>query len=142
MQSIAALSKIGKVDVFGAVARNTRQTRADEKFEISQDYKFVFAFENDYFPGYVTEKLPEAWATGAVPLYWGCDTKKSLNSEAFINAADFPTLEDFVEYVASVESSEELWSEIARQPLLRVRPSVDEVIGNLNRILKPLSTEA
>lgn len=141
MQSISALSKIAKVDVFGAVARNTRQTRADEKFTISQDYKFVFAFENDYFPGYVTEKLPEAWATGAVPLYWGCDIKKSFNPQAFINAAEFPTLEDFVEYVSKVESNSQLWSEIASQPLLLERPSMNEVVSNLSRILAPLRNE-
>jgi len=142
MQAIAALSKIGKVDVFGAVARNTRQTRADEKYEISQDYKFIFAFENDHFPGYVTEKLPEAWATGAVPLYWGSDIKKSFNPQAFINAADFPTLEDFVQFTSKVGSTKELWCEIANQPLLLNRPSIDEVVLNLSRILSNLRTEA
>jgi hypothetical protein len=138
MQSIAALSKIGKVDVYGAIARNTRQTRAEEKFEIAQQYKFVYAFENDHFPGYVTEKLPEAWATGAVPLYWGFDVTKSMNPSAFINAADFPTLEDFVEYVGAVASSESEWSNIASQPLLIQKPTIENVIRNLERILYPL----
>lgn len=138
MQSIAALSKIDKVDVFGAIARNTRKTRAEEKFEISQDYKFVYAFENDYFPGYVTEKLPEAWATGAIPLYWGSDITNSFNREAFINAADFQTLEDFVEFVGQVSRDEAKWKNIAEQPLLIKRPSIDNVISNLSRILEPL----
>lgn len=138
MQSIAALSKIGKVDVFGAIARNTKQTRAEEKFEISQEYKFVYAFENDHFPGYVTEKLPEAWATGAVPLYWGYDVTKSMNPHSFLNAADFPTLENFVEHVGKVEKSEEMWTEIASQPLLVNKPSIEGVIRNLERILAPL----
>jgi hypothetical protein len=138
MQSIAALSKIGKVDVFGAIARNTRQTKAEEKFEISQEYKFVYAFENDHFPGYVTEKLPEAWATGAVPLYWGSDITKSLNPKAFINAADYSSLEDFVLDVGRVSDSEELWTAIASEPLLTVRPSIEGVISSLSRILEPL----
>jgi hypothetical protein len=141
MQSIAALSKVGKVDVFGAIARNTRQTRADEKFEVSQRYKFVFAFENDYFPGYVTEKLPEAWATGAVPLYWGCDVTNSLNASAFLNAAAFATLEEFVEEVDRVASSEELWTSIASQPLIVQKPSIGKVLENLRRILAPLRIE-
>ena len=138
MQSIAALSKIGKVDVFGAIARNTRQTKAEEKFEISQEYKFVYAFENDHFPGYVTEKLPEAWATGAVPLYWGSDITKSFNPKGFINAADYSSLEDFVLDVGRVSASEERWTSIASEPLLTVRPSIEGVISSLSRILEPL----
>lgn len=138
MQSLAALSKIGKVDVFGAIARNTRQTRAEAKFEISQAYKFVYAFENDHFPGYVTEKLPEAWATGAVPLYWGYDFANSFNPKAFINAADYPTLEDFVSDVGRVSESQERWESIASKPLITERPSIESVISSLSKILEPL----
>ena len=95
MHALTALSKIGDVDVFGGIARNTKQTTAKEKFEISQKYKFVFAFENDLFPGYVTEKAPEAYATGAVPLYWGSDPRGYINQKSVLNLANFPTLEDF-----------------------------------------------
>lgn len=141
MQSIAALSKIGKVDVFGAIARNTKQTRAHEKFGIAQRYKFVYAFENDHFPGYVTEKLPEAWATGAVPLYWGSDITRSMNPAAFMNAADYPTIEDFASAVGGVEKSQRRWEEIAQAPLILNRPSIDGVISRLSMILDPLRTK-
>ena len=139
MHSIAALSKIGKVDVFGAIARNTRKTRAAEKFDIAQEYKFVYAFENDFFPGYVTEKLPEAWATGAVPLYWGSDITKSMNPAAFMNAADYPSIEDFALAVGKVANSPEMWREIAQSPLILNKPSINEVVIRLSRILEPIS---
>ena len=138
MHAISAISKIGKVDVFGGIARDTRQTRAEEKFEVSQKYKFVFAFENDLFPGYVTEKVPEAWATGAVPLYWGSDPANLLNQESFINLANFRTLEDFTERVRQVNEDDELWLKIASQPLLQKRPSLDHVIEVLKNACRPL----
>jgi hypothetical protein len=138
MHAISAISKIGKVDVFGGIARDTRQTRAEEKFEISQNYKFVFAFENDLYPGYVTEKVPEAWATGAVPLYWGSDPAGYLNRKSFINLADFPTLEDFIERVREVDQNDELWSQYALEPLLIKRPSMDRVIEVLKVACEPL----
>lgn len=138
MHAISALSKVGKVDVFGGIARETGRTRAKEKFEIAQEYKFVFAFENDLYPGYVTEKVPEAWATGAVPLYWGSDPAKLLNQESFINLANFETLEDFVEKVRTVNLDDELWSKIAAQPLLQSRPSLDQVILVLRAACQPL----
>jgi len=138
MHAISAISKIGKVDVFGGIARDTRQTRAEEKYDISQNYKFVFAFENDLYPGYVTEKVPEAWATGAVPLYWGSDPAGYLNQKSFINLANFQTLEDFVEKVSEVHQSEELWSQYASEPLLIKRPSLDHVIAVLKIACEPL----
>jgi len=138
MHAISAISKVGKVDVYGGIARETRHTRAEEKFEIAQDYKFVFAFENDLYPGYVTEKVPEAWATGAVPLYWGSDPAKLLNQESFINLANFPTLEDFVKKVREVDENDELWHKIASQPLLQSRPLLDHVINVLRVACRPL----
>ncbi len=138
MHAISAISKIGKVDVFGGFARDTRQTRAEEKYDISQNYKFVFAFENDLYPGYVTEKVPEAWATGAVPLYWGSDPAGYLNQKSFINLANFHTLEDFVEEVSEVHQNDELWSRYASEPLLIKRPSLDHVIEVLKIACEPL----
>ena len=138
MHAISAISKIGKVDVFGGIARDTRQTRAEEKYDISQKYKFVFAFENDLYPGYVTEKVPEAWATGAVPLYWGADPAGYLNQRSFINLANFPTLEDFVDKVSEVDQNDELWLRYASEPLLMKRPSLDHVIEVLKKACEPL----
>jgi hypothetical protein len=138
MHALSALSSIGKVDVFGGIARNTRQSRADFKYEVSQQYKFVFCFENDLFPGYVTEKAPEAWGTGAVPLYWGSDPKGYLNQKAMLNLANYPTLENYVEGLAKVNEDKDLWMEIANQPFLQKRPNLDEVIKTIRNQLSPL----
>ena len=138
MQAIAALSAIGKVDVFGGIARNSSKKSALEKFDTAKKYKFVFAFENDLFPGYVTEKAPEAWATGAVPLYWGSDPLGYLNQKALINLANFENLDSFVDQVAKVSGSQKSWESIARQPILKKRPSLDEVLSVIRRALSPL----
>ena len=138
MHAIAALSKIEKVQVYGGIARNTKQTSAETKFELAQEYKFVFCFENDLFPGYVTEKAPEAWATGAVPLYWGQDRAGYLNPDALINADTFSSLEEFVSYVSTVNSSKELWEHHANQKLLLKRPNVQKIVDLLSEKLAPL----
>ncbi len=138
MHALTALSTVGDVDVFGGIARNTHKTSAKEKFEISQQYRFVFAFENDLFPGYVTEKSPEAYATGAIPLYWGSDPRGYINQNAIINLANFENLESFTEYVKKVNNDKDLWTEIASQPFLAQRPSLDEVRSLLHRVLEPL----
>ena len=135
MHSLSALSKIGKIDVYGGIARNPRRSDAVNKFEIAQDYRFFYAFENDLYPGYVTEKAPEAWATGAIPLYWGLDANKSLNPEAMINLTDFKTLEDFTKRVKEVDASKEKWNRIASQPLLLEKPTLDSIKNALRNAL-------
>ena len=138
MQAIAALSKIGKVDVFGGISRNQSRSTAKKKYDTAQNYKFVFAFENDLFPGYVTEKAPEAWATGAVPLYWGLDPRGYINQKSLLNLANFNNLEEYVERVSEVSQSAKLWSEIAEQPFLAKKPKLDEVLEVLRRTLHRL----
>ena len=128
MQALSALSEIQKVEVFGAIARKDVQS----KFKESQNYKFVFAFENDLYPGYVTEKVVEAWATGAIPLYWGSDPAKYINPKAIINLADFDSMKEFVNFVAKVNADSILWEDIASQPILLKRPDLTEV----NRVLQ------
>jgi hypothetical protein len=141
MQAIAALSKIGKVDVFGGISRNENSSKALEKYRTAQDYKFVFAFENDLYPGYVTEKAPEAWATGAIPLYWGLDSAGSLNPDALLNLINFRSLEEYARKVADVANSAERWTAIASQPLISTRPSLEKVIEVLRTALRPLIKE-
>ncbi len=138
MQAIAALSSIGKVDVYGGIARNAGKKAALEKFETSQQYKYVFSFENDLFPGYVTEKAFEAWATGAIPLYWGADSAGYLNQRALLNLESFKNLEAYVERVGEVASDAHTWNSIASQPILARRPNLDEVLTVLRRALAPL----
>jgi hypothetical protein len=44
---------------------------AKDKQKTLKRYNFVLAFENSDFPGYITEKIFDAFKSGAVPLYWG-----------------------------------------------------------------------
>ena len=124
MQALNLISGIENVEVYGTVVR--KDTRS--KFMTSKEFRFVFAFENDLFPGYVTEKVIEAWATGAIPLYWGSDP---LN--------DLDRFQDFLNRVVEVNESRILWEQIASQPILRKRPDLSEVNSVLNRALKVLT---
>lgn len=45
--------------------------RGIKPWELYKDYRWVLALENSAEPGYVTEKLVNAMASGAVPVYYG-----------------------------------------------------------------------
>ena len=39
--------------------------------EHNNKYKFAIAFENEDYPGYVTEKICDIYKSNCIPIYWG-----------------------------------------------------------------------
>lgn len=110
------LSKYKHVDSGGRYLNNVGGPVKD-KYEFQRQYKFSIAFENSAFPGYVTEKITQAWAAGTIPIYWGNpDIEKEFNNNAFINANGIP-IEDVVKKVIEIDQSEELFERMRRAPI-------------------------
>jgi hypothetical protein len=77
----------------------------NQLIECYTKYKFVIAMENSKRYGYITEKIINAFYSGAIPIYWGCNTiVQHFNKKAFINVNDFKTFEDCVNYVISLDN--------------------------------------
>ena len=130
LHAIRALQHVGRVDVFDrAVGRPV-----GSKLDLARRYRFVICFENDIYPGYVTEKPLEAWGTGAVPLWWGLDPARYLNRQALVNAAELPSFTDFAETVAHLDNAD-AWSAMASSPLLTRPPDLTEAIAVVKRAL-------
>ena len=84
--------------------------------DIYKDYKFVIAMENLCKDGYVTEKILNAFYSGAIPIYWGSNNiTKFFNKKAFINVSDFNTFEECVNYV--VNMTDEQIREMSNEPI-------------------------
>ena len=83
----------------------------------TNNFKFNLCFENDLYPGYVTEKVLEAWLSESIPLYWGDDADGVLNPDAVVNLRDFSNLETFVEYVENLQQSPDKMAKMIGQPL-------------------------
>jgi hypothetical protein len=63
---------------------------AEDKQETLRKYNFILAFENSNFPGYITEKIIDAFKAGAVPLYWGGGKflRETFPSDCYINCVN------------------------------------------------------
>lgn len=84
--------------------------RSPNLLETYSQYDFVFALENTLKQGYITEKILNAFASGAVPIYWGDNiVEKFFNPKAFINVRKFKSLEACVIHVLSL-SKERIYS--------------------------------
>ena len=70
-------------------------------------FNFVLAMENNKKKGYVTEKIVNVFAAGAVPVFWGDDiVTQFFNKKAFINISDFDDFESCVKYIINLKTEE------------------------------------
>jgi len=121
------LSSKKRVDAAGRLFNNTGGL--SDRFDVNAfsdlpafyaRYKFVISFENDSSPGYTTEKIATPLLGGSVPIYWGNpDITAEFNPEAFINAHDFGSLEELVDYVLKVDSEDDLYLKYLSAPRFR-----------------------
>ena len=115
LRAIKDLSEVGEIDLFGRSVRNY----IEDKIGTAGKYWFNLCFENDLYPGYVTEKILEAWISKSVPLYWGSDKAGILNPDAYVNLKDFDCLGDFVEYVSALYADKDRMKAMIKQPLFK-----------------------
>lgn len=119
-----------QVDVFGKQGMSTPES----KIEIASNYRFMVCFENDAYPGYVTEKALEAWACGSIPIWYGIDQDEILNEEALINLHNFDNLAQMVDHVSQLNSNQAELSKVANRPILK-----KSSLGNIEALSKAIA---
>lgn len=106
-----------------------------EKLEILKDFRFNLCPENSLYPGYYTEKIPEAFYADTLPITWvDCNATVDFNPNAFINllplaAGGYETAH--LEYILSDENIQKK----PLEPLLTKKPSLDDLRNFLKNIL-------
>lgn len=116
------------IDVFGPYVSKPVKS----KFEIASKYKFMLCFENDLYPGYVTEKLIEAYLSETVPLYWGdLGNDDMINRASFVNLKDFSSMSEFIDYVVTMDES--TYKKIYEEPFLNSKENVEEFFDKLSQ---------
>lgn len=118
LQMYKLLSAYKKVDSGGRYMNNIGGPIKD-KFAFDQSHKFSLAFENCSHKGYTTEKIVEAFAAGAIPIYYGNpEIGKEFNTKAFVNIHDFASLEDAVKRVIEIDQNDELYKQMKAEPII------------------------
>jgi hypothetical protein len=102
------------------------------KHKISQEFGFQICLENEVSPGYVTEKIQEAWMSRNVPIWAGIQTIPFFNKEAFIDVTSLSRAEigDRMKRVTTEEMKE-----IQSKPALIIEPSLDPLKELLGKCL-------
>ena len=123
LRAIEKFRELRNVDVYGRYTGNYVQS----KIETGQNYWLNFCFENDLYPGYVTEKALEAWLSYSIPVYWGDDRNEILNPKAIVNLKDFDSMNEFIAYLDYLLKNQAFMEEMISQPILNKGLNLDDV---------------
>ena len=106
----------------------------DSKINFQRRCKFSLCFESTAHYGFITEKLVDAFCADTIPVYFGDpNVGEIFNRDAFINVADYPTMEDAIARIIELDNDDEQYLQMLRQPIL-VDPSYPQ------RLYKDLET--
>jgi hypothetical protein len=109
------------------------------KKEIMSNFGFNLCPENSMYPGYYTEKIPEAFMGDCLPLTWtDANVNVDFNPLAFINLA--PMMSSHFQELSAILSSKYALDEFSSQPLLKKMPTIEPIIDFIKEILKKATT--
>jgi hypothetical protein len=101
------IARLPGIDLFGHGSPHP----VDRKEEGLDEYRFSIAIENSRADNYFTEKLLDCFATGTIPIYWGCpNLARWFNMDGVIrfdSAADIPPILEGCEYSRHLKAARE-----------------------------------
>lgn len=107
------------------------------KSDVYASYGFALCPENSTYPGYYTEKIPEAYACGCLPITWAdSHVAYDFNSKAIINLWDYAATGYSVGLRNELEESN--LKDKLEQPLLVMEPSLAESKKFLSAVLSQI----
>jgi hypothetical protein len=79
-----------------------------DKIETLKNYKFCICYENTRdMNGYITEKIFDCLASGAVPIYWGADNiSEFIPKECFIDRRTFKTMDELYTFLSNMSQED------------------------------------
>ena len=111
------LSAYKRVDSGGKFMNNVGGVVKDKQ-TFCRGYKFNIAFENSSQPGYVTEKIVDAYAASSVPIYYGSPTiEHDFNVQSMVWVKKEADVERAVEEVVSLDKDDRAYLKKLSEPI-------------------------
>jgi hypothetical protein len=132
-----AIEKIIPIQGFGAYFNKSIKDHHSSGFlkkDILEKFTFNLCPENGLYPGYYTEKIPEAFNSGCLPITWADENiSVDFNPTAFLNLQplfknNFYDLEDKLFNKSTIEGYQ-------TESLLKEKPSLEHLKSYLKRVL-------
>ena len=103
------------------------------KIEILRKYAFNLCPENSLYPGYYTEKVPEAFLGKCLPLAWADNNiNQDFNEKSFVNLLNY-SKDNYLE-ISNLLKDENFLNKYATEPLLLNEPNLNKEINFIKKI--------
>lgn len=114
------LNKIKKVNSGGKALNNIgRIIPREETGDFIRSHKFMICFENSSSPGYMTEKLFQAFEYGTIPIYWGHEsTYDDINEDCIIKFTG--NYDETINKILEIDNNDELYKKYLYGPILNL----------------------
>ena len=126
------LQKAIPVEGFGRAFNESIKSHEKSSFvkrDLLSSYQYSFCPENAIAPGYFTEKIPEAFVSGCVPIAYADPTVAiDFEPDAIINLYDF-LIHGVSEGVETALASQEVNMKLMETPLLRSKIEIQKLVG-------------
>lgn len=134
------LSKYFKIDGFGPYFdKNIKDHNSSnfKKIDIMKEYAFNLCPENSLYPGYYTEKIPDAFLGKCLPISWADQNiNQDFNSKSFVNLLDYSKAK--YEDICELLKDDVFLKKFSNEPLLINKPDLSKEIIFVEKILKSL----
>lgn len=119
---------------FDSLIKNHNSSNFTKK-AILEKFAFNLCPENDIYPGYYTEKIPESFASGTLPLSWtDSNVCFDFNPASFINLE--PMARENYLRLPELLRSHNFLNSFACQPLLLNTPSLESAKNFIRQMLE------
>jgi hypothetical protein len=104
-----------------------------KKKDILKNYSFNLCPENSLYPGYYTEKVPEAFLSKCLPLTWADNNiNLDFNEKSFVNLLNYSG-DNYFE-INNLLKDENFLKKYTMEPLLLKKPNLDKEITFVKKI--------
>ena len=121
-------------DGFGEAFDNN--TKEQPKLGVMERYCYSLCPENSIGDGYITEKVPEAFHSGCIPIAW-CrpdDLQEDFNPKAVVNLYGLGD-DEVKDLLSELAAGGQFFSSLIREPLLLARPSLVSLVNFISEDL-------
>ena len=138
---VRRLSQYRRVEAAGTYLNNMPDGKAvsmsdGSKTMLQKKCKFTFCGESIAHEGFVTEKIFDAFRADTIPIYYGSSTVSSIiNKDAYIDIRDYDSLDQVVERIIELDSDDEKYLQMLRQPIFANADYVERIITELEKFI-------
>lgn len=88
----------GWTDTLWKAVKESYEGEVADKNQALQQFRFALCIENTIFPGYISEKIFDAFRAGTIPIYLGApDVDSFIPKETFLDLRGFASYEDLMD---------------------------------------------